>query len=145
MINHFHPTLKHASTLSEVLTALIISFEDAKKRKKINQIGYVSGMITSEGVEHIPKNILILKNHSLLLRQELLYPVFSAPDVFTDEMFIQIDADNIPYDHWIYFWRDVLKSGHITDVFMAPRWEKSKGATDEFETATELGLTIHYI
>lgn len=33
----------------------------------------------------------------------------------------------------------------MTDIFMAPDWEKSIGAADEYETANGLGLTIHYI
>lgn len=44
-----------------------------------------------------------------------------------------------------FFWREIFKSGHVTDVFMTPRWEKSKGAVDEYKTAQKIGLTIHYL
>lgn len=43
------------------------------------------------------------------------------------------------------FWRDILESGHVTDIFMTPRWEQSKGAIDEHEAAKQLGIKIHYM
>ncbi len=145
MINHLHHSIKIATTLTDISKSLILSFEQAKKEKNTIQIGYVSGIITSEGPEHIQRNILLLKTHAQRLREIHSFPIISAPDIFTSEVPIQIDSPNIPYQDWIQFWRDVLRSGYITDIFMTPRWEKSTGAKDEFQIANEEDMTIHYI
>lgn len=75
--------------------------------------------------------------------------MFSAIDVFSSEIYERLAEWKLPFNEREVkarsFWRKILKSGHVTDIFMTPRWEKSKGATDEHKTAKEIGLKIHYI
>jgi hypothetical protein len=71
--------------------------------------------------------------------------MFSSPDIFSEGVYRKINAHLLSSEDFQPFFRNVLSSGHITDVFMAPRWETSQGASDEHETAKRLRLTIHYL
>lgn len=109
-----------------------------------SRIGYVAGIITSDGPEHIEKNLQKLEKCTQRIKQRESIVVFSAVDVFDEELFIRLKASTLPQDSWWIFWREVLGSGHITDIYMTPRWQESTGARDEHETATKVGIAIHY-
>lgn len=83
------------------------------------------------------------------LRRVHKFPMFSAVDVFSDNIYAQLEEMALSFEKREVkirsFWRQIFKSGYVTDIFMAPRWDKSKGATDEHETAKQIGLKIHYI
>lgn len=134
-----------AQELHEVKKIVTELLESIKVENEMQRIGYVAGIITSDGNEHIERNIKKLIEHTENLRNQHDFPIFSAPDVITPEVFERIDAINIPSKTWQEFWRDLLTTGHITDIFMSPRWEKSNGAIDEHETAKRLNIKIHYI
>jgi len=87
----------------------------------------------------------ILREHTEKIRKEKDFPIFSATDVMALETLIQIKAHKLVVKDFIKFWREILESGHVTDIFMTPRWNKSFGATDEHETAKKLGIKIHYL
>lgn len=132
------------TTINGVRDAVIGVFEQVKDEND-PRMGYVSGIITSDGPEHQDRNIRILAEYTDRIRGLHPFPIFSATDVFNDEVFDRINATSLPVQSWFDFWRDVLNSGYVTDIFMTPRWEKSSGARDELETAEKLGLKVHYV
>lgn len=143
------PSLKSAKTLHHVKRDLVKLFKTTKEKNNTIKIGYVAGIITSEGAEHFKVNRKRLADYVKKLRRIHKFPMFSAIDVFSSEVYERLVEWKLPFDEREVkarsFWRKILKSGHITDVFMTPRWEKSKGAVDEHETAKKIGLTIHYV
>lgn len=145
MKNLIKNKIKTAQSLKEIKEGLFNTFDEIRISEKFNRIGYVSGIISSDGHEYVVRNMNILQESTEKLRNDYNFSIFSATDVFDDEVFSRIDAHNLPYEEWIYFWRDILKAGYITDVFMTQRWEQSKGAIDEYETAEKLGLRIHIL
>lgn len=70
---------------------------------------------------------------------------FSATDVFDDNLFRRIDAGGAKHEDYSIMWRQVLESRLITGVRMTPGWKRSKGATDEYQTALKMGLAIQFI
>lgn len=112
-------------------------------------LGFVSGIISSDGDEHIQRNVDRLAIHTDRIRKEHTFPIFSATDVFSPELFMRLAEMRLDRDeretHFVDFWRAILSCGHVTHVFFAPRWECSKGAMDEHETASRLGLKIYYV
>ncbi len=114
-------------------------------RRRWPRLGVISGVVSSEGREHIPRNMQTLREHEGIIRSEVDYPVFSCADVFSPKVYAQIALDGLTNQSFIEFWQRVFEEGKITDVFMTPRWEISEGARDEFETATRLGLQIHML
>jgi hypothetical protein len=134
--------VRTANSLSEVEASLVVALQES--RRNTDRLGYVSGIITSDGPENIGKNIKLLSKRTEILRSQHSFPLFSATDVFNDEVFAKINAHEIPTQGWLSFWRNVLSSGHVSHVIMTPRWELSTGALDEFDTARRLGLTIEY-
>ncbi len=113
-----------------------------------DKLGYVAGMITSDGPEHIARNIKRLALFTETLRRMHGFPVFSATDIFDSGVYARLGVDLLDpkarQAEFQRFWRSVLETGQVTDIFMTPRWDLSEGAIDEHETAKKLGLTIHF-
>ncbi len=137
--------LRSAASLEAVKTGVIDVLRAAREEEQAEQLGYVAGIVTSDGPAKINDNVKRLEAYTEQIRQEQGYPVFSSTDVFSQAIFDQIHAHGLPNQAWLDFWQDVFGSGHVTDVFMTPRWEQSTGAQDEYETAKRLGLTVHYV
>lgn len=140
--------LKSAKNLIHVRQELIKLFKQIRNGK-VARIGYVAGILNSDGPQHFERNRKRIAEHAGVLRKIHKFPIFSAVDVFSDEIYFRMEEWKLPFEKReakaIFFWREILKSGHVTDIFMTPRWEKSKGATDEHKTAKKLGMSIHYI
>lgn len=119
------------------------------KNGKGTKIGYVAGIINSDGLEHFETNRKRLAAYVEKLRRIHKFPVFSAVDVFSNNVYAQLEEMTLSFDEreakMRSFWREILKSGCVTDIFMTPRWDKSKGASDEHKIAKQIGLRIHYI
>lgn len=142
------PALKNTKNLVQVREELFKLFK-ATKNGKILQIGYVAGIINSDGPKHFEINRKKLANHARKLRRIHNFPMFTAVDVFPAEIYKNLEEWKLSFEKREAkvrnFWREILKSGHVTDIFMTPRFEKSKGATNEHKIAKEIGLTIHYL
>lgn len=130
-----------AITLDEVRNGLIEVLGFTRRRS--DKLGYAAGVITSDGPERQAANIARLIGWTDRLREQYDFPIFSATDVFSDEVFERIEATRYPQLAWLDFWRVVLGSSHVTDIFMTPGWRRSKGATDEHETAEKNNIRIH--
>ncbi|OGM13040.1 hypothetical protein A3A76_01880 [Candidatus Woesebacteria bacterium RIFCSPLOWO2_01_FULL_39_23] len=139
-------SVKNSNTLAEVRDSLFSVFKEMRAQGH-TQIGYVSGTITADGKENIPKNIARLDRFTEHLRVKQEFPIFSATDVFDNELFRRLDAAGFVNADWEAFWREVLGAEEmfVTDMFMTPRWEKSSGSTDEHRVAQEVGMAIVYI
>lgn len=139
------PVLRNSKNLNHVREELIKLFKSSKNEK----IGYVAGVIYSEGPKFAESNWKRLISHAERLRKIHKFPLFSATDVFPPEIYSNLEEWELSFEERETkvrdFWREILKTGHVTDVFMTPRWEKSKGATDEHKTAKQIGLRIHYV
>lgn len=149
MEKNIGPVLKNAKTLLHVKKEMVKLFENTKEKKNISKIGYVAGIIGSDGPKYFEINRKRLANYVEKLRRIHKFPIFSAVDIFSDNIYAQLEEMALPFaekeEKMRSFWRKILKSGHVTDIFMTPRWDKSKGATDEHKTAVRIGLTVHYI
>ncbi len=121
-------------------------FANLKKTEPELDIIYVAGIISSDGKDFIQRNRQILANNTEKVREatrETAF-VFSAEDIFDDKVIAKLDPNEISNEeNWYQFWRNVLRSG-VTHIVLTPRWEESKGATDEFLTANSIGLPIYY-
>jgi uncharacterized membrane-anchored protein YjiN (DUF445 family) len=134
--------LSKVSSMKEVGRKIIELLE--KYYKQHSKVGFVSGPITAGGSDKIAENIRKLHEYTTEIRNNHTFPIFSSTDIFTDELHKRVSADTVTKDEWQEFWRNIIKAGYITDIFMAPRWEFSSGAIDEHETAQKLGIKIHY-
>ena len=109
----------------------------------------MAGIISSDGPQYFEINRKKLANHTKKLRIIHKFPIFSAIDVFSTDVYMRLKEMTLSFEKrevkMRFFWREILKSGYITDIFMTPRWDKSNGAVDEHKTAKIIGLTIHYV
>lgn len=141
--------LVDVTNLDQVKDAIVAAALEVKERQKTARLGYVSGIVGSEGPEHMQRNIAALARHTEIIRANVKYPVFSPTDIFSDQMYAQLEETGWPQEArraaFIDFWRGVFEGVYITDIFMTPRWEKSEGAQDEHTMAKKMGIVIHYI
>lgn len=146
MLEIIRPALVEARTLDEVKTGVLSVLSDFRN-KGFSQIGYVSGIISSDGPAKISQNLLRLAEHTKNISYSNTFPVFSPTCVFDDNLFKRIGAENLSGEDFMVFWRAILRDKHryVTDIFMTPRWEYSEGATEEHQIAKELKLNIYYV
>ncbi|MEK7551727.1 MAG: DUF4406 domain-containing protein [Patescibacteria group bacterium] len=149
MRNEIQSAIKGLTKLENVLQEVNNLLNEIRKQSTEKRIGYVAGIITSDGKEHMQRNIDILEKHTEKIKKQYGFPIFSAVDIFGNGVYQKLDDFNqeerLREKSFIEFWRKILSSGHVTNIFMTPRWKESKGATDEHETAKKLGIKIHYI
>lgn len=141
--------LVDSTNLASVRDKVIALFDQTTQRTGTKRIGYVAGIINSDGPEKVEENRQRLAEYTERIRGEQDFPIFSATDIFTKELFTRLEEVKLggpeKTQAFLQFWREILEKGRITDIFMTPRWEQSLGARDEHETATRLGITIHYV
>lgn len=138
-----------ARSLPEVQEALL-DLVSAEHTRNINRIGIISGIVSSEGMDNIPQNMVRLQTYTALMGQRYSEArFFSAADVFTAEIYANLPEFQLPrpeIDHaFMEFWRGILGSGFISDVSFTPRWRKSVGATDEHVTVTKLSVPHQFV
>lgn len=138
-------SVSQATSLEEIETILISIFHQVKNQAQTTQIGYVSGIITSDGPEFIQRNIKVLIRHTKRIRKNQQFPIFSATDIFNDDLFKRLQVNNYKNTDYEIFWDKLLRSGHVTDIFMTPRWQESRGCNLEHAAALELKLKIYYL
>ncbi len=146
MKQRIQESLQEASNLDDVKKIMIDIFKTLKKEGN-TQIGFVSGIITSEGPENVQKNIERLRRFTDHIRSQNDFPIFSSTDIFNDDLYKRIHKDLPDREAWEQFYRDILgtEEKFITHIFMTPKWKLSHGAVDEHETASKLGINIHYL
>ncbi len=135
-------SVKEAGSLDQVRAGVIAVL--VREKQKQGKVGYVSGIITSDGPEHIQENVKILEQRTREIAAREQMPVFSAVDVFDDDLFARLKAETLPQSAWQKFWREILGSGQVTDIFMTQRWQVSTGSKDEHEAAMGNNLAVHY-
>jgi|SRR3989344_2834784 len=132
-------SIKKLEDVRQVLLSVLAEFQDGQKR-----IGYVAGIVASDGRDKIGENIRALDDFAENIRRANDFPVFSVADVFNDIVYEAVNLELLSGSDFELFWRDVLGSGYVTDIFMGPRWAESDGARDEHEFSKSAGIRIHY-
>lgn len=150
MKSRLEASLDGATSLDIVEARVLECVAGLKRETGSERAGYVAGIISSNGDSSIEDNIARLSAHTEELKSQYLFPLFSASDVFGNglyESLIEMRLERTEREErLVNFWRNILKSGHISDLFMTPGWKMSKGATDEHDIARGTGIiTIHYL
>lgn len=149
MTSTIYEEVKHSTSLKHVQVGLIKAIKIINKSNSSKRIGFVSGIITSDGDENMRKNIERLGHYTKRIRESSVFPIFSAVDVFENGIYDRIEEIKLERElreyHFVNFWKIILESGHITDIYMTPRWKTSRGAKEEYGIAKELGIKIHFV
>lgn len=109
------------------------------------RIGYVSGVVTSDGPHRVLDNREELIRLAGVLQEMHHFPIFTLQDAFTSDTLRRLKEAGHTSRHYTDLATQVLQSGHITDVFFAPRWEDSFTARVEHDVAGRFRLRITYI
>jgi len=138
-------SIARASTLDEIYAAIAGVFYYLREDWKHPQLGYVSGVVSSDSPAKIEENLARLHDIASQLQKTHTFPIFSPPDIFSKGVLSRVEQAGVKGEDFIQFWRSVLMSGYVTDIFMTRRWQESRGATDEHKIALQAGLQIHYL
>lgn len=136
-------SIKGAHNLTLVQTKIVGVLNDVIL-PNASHLGFVSGILSSDGLEFRAQNLRKLQEYTNILRKEIPFPLFSAGDFYDEDFFNRFDHINNP-KRWDKFWKYIFVNGKVTDLFMTPRWEKSEGARYEFELGKWMGITIHMV
>jgi len=138
--------LRRVCTLSQFLDGILEAFEETRRLNTENsRIGYVSGIVSSDGPTHIEENLEVLQVYTKTVSSCFNIPAFCVGDIFTYNTLEFFESQKIQHQDLVSFWHKVLSLNYITDVFMTPDWTRSRGATEEHKSAERLKLTIHYL
>ena len=137
-------SMQHCGSL-DVADAVIITALKTRREAGHPRLGFVAGIISSDGPEHIDENFAGLDAFTSRIKSVVDYPLLSAPWAFTVEQFARLEAKSRGPDFWEPFWGRILRSMHVTHMFFTPRWTASRGARYEHQVAQELGLVVHYV
>ena len=144
MTTIFHPpSVNPHVTLEDISQHICMTVTDILKTLQNVQIGMASGSINADGPVYKKRNIKKLIAFTQFLEKRVSFPVFCASYFFTDNVYKHFERQNITYDDYMLFWRKILLSGIVTDLFMMSGWERSQGAQDEYETAKKCNIVIH--
>lgn len=149
MISEVEKILHNSSDLKSVEKTLLAYLEKLRNIKKRERIGFVSGIVFSDGEEYVKRNIKILHDRTDKVRKKHNFSIFSAYDVLYNGLFWKLPESKLPFEKrrpiFFGFWKRVMECGHITDMFMSPGWEKSVGAVKEHESAKKMGMRVFYL
>ncbi len=146
MREQIHEAIVSVESFDDIKAGLLGIFEKLRGQLGENaRIGYVAGIVNSDGPELREINIQRLILFTEKAEEKFKMPTFSAADIFPEVIFKKITKTKFDPEDFINFWKDIFNSGYITDIFMTPRWQESYGASDEHRMAKELGLNIHYL
>lgn len=133
--------VRDAENFEALFEKVEVVLRGAKDKSPDGRVGYVSGIISSDGPEFLERNRRTLQEKTEKFRELYDFPIFSANDIFTPEFVDRLGHKDAPY---VFFWRRVLATGLVTDIFMTTGWERSRGASDEHLTANLLELDVVY-
>lgn len=128
--------LKETNTIPEI-TQQIIPFLRSQHTK---DLGFVTGILTSDGLDKLPHHKDQLLRFTQKIRQEVEYPVFSFPEIFAEQRREQIGYYTANADEIKLFCRALITKSGVTKVFFTPGWERSSGCQDEYRIAFESGI-----
>lgn len=120
----------------------IEKLKKASKKTSAGKVGFVSGKIFSDGLILSFWNLRKIATYTRSVRKKVDFPVFSAVDFLLSELIHSIYFGKQAGDE---YWREIFESNYITDVYMTPGWDKSKGAVNEYNIAKKNKLRIHHI
>ncbi|MCL5113988.1 MAG: hypothetical protein M1372_02350 [Patescibacteria group bacterium] len=107
MIRHsFKNLLVNSTSLEQIYEEIIKFFADI--RKQYEKIGYVSGIITSDGLDKIEYNRKKLMKYTKVLEEINNFPLFSAVDIFSDDIYLRIKEKDMEHNErekkFAWFW-----------------------------------------
>lgn len=100
--------LKEASSIEEVLQIVLDTVGKMKMENPQVRIGYVSGKVTADGKENIAKNLERLHSFTEIASKEFGDNIFSAADVFNEEVYWKINLPRPIHEEEFYdFWQKI--------------------------------------
>ncbi len=116
--------------------------KQASEKTSVGKVGFVSGKIMTDGLILSFLNLGKIAKHTRNVRKKVDFPVFSAVDFLLSELLLSTYFGKQAGDQ---YWREIFESNCITDVYMTPGWDKSRGAVNEYNIAKENKLKIHIL
>lgn len=115
-------------------------------------IGYIAGPVSCDGDEHITENLRkLVEARTALMRRSMGKNIIylTAPFIFTPELYRRLGLFDLPKEDREAllgeFWDELIGSGLLSSVHLAPGWERSPGARREQQTAQTRNIAVFEI
>ncbi len=108
------PALKFATSLLHVEKELIKLLRTTKQQSGggITRIGYVAGILTSDGVDNFENNRKRIIAYADKLRKIHKFPIFCTVDVFSDDVYGKLEEQNLEFEEreikFRIFWKKIF-------------------------------------
>lgn len=133
------------STFHDAHAHAVSVFRKFRKEYAYPRLGYVAGPLPSQGSLDAGEHHRVHVELAGVLGQRFAFPVCTMQDMLSPVVLTRLKEKGFTSKHYADFARNVLQSGYVTDVFMAPGWEESGTARAEHEAAKQFGLNVHYV
>ena len=118
--------LASLTSLDQIKAEVINFFSEIRKQN--SKIGYVSGVITSDGQDKIEFNRKKLIEYTNLLEDVNNFPLFSAVDVFSDKVYKNLQEMELEHEErekkFMEFWGGGYELRSCHRYFYDSRMEK---------------------
>lgn len=143
----FNDAIENKKSLQELKPAVIETLKDLYRL--YGQIIYVQGVISSDGETKIAHNLRVLQMRTARIQKVMSVPVFSSTDIFTANIYSQIEETHLPRNLREYYfrnwWGDIIQSGFISHICQTPRHQISEGCNFEEYAGRAVNLDFfHY-
>lgn len=90
--------LKNATTLSHVKNKLVKILELTRNKNGNIKIGYVAGILNSDGPQHFENNRKRIADYAEELRKIHKFPIFSGVDIFSNEVYGRLEEWKLSFE-----------------------------------------------
>jgi hypothetical protein len=144
MVNTFAVELTETKNLPQASERIQDILRTVQKTTPSARVAIVLGVTVSDGPEFTTQNINRLRVCSDYIRRRHDFPVFSLIDIFPENWHLENQDKSRAMKEYQNFWKSLLLSGSITDVFVTPRWESNPELVELHSIAQKAGIHIHY-
>lgn len=145
MIETLRHEVEQAESLQDLYSRVVVVLHKIRTDEPESRIAFVSGVVSSDGIEHIGGNLQRLRDYSERVRNRRFKYAFSAGDVFPMELINKFLSQGSTNEDVVAFWETLFRNSFVTDMIFTPGFERSAGSQVEKRIALEFGLSMHYI
>lgn len=141
---HIAVAQERPRTLSEYADVVVRTLREIEKEDGHKKVGYVAAPLYAGTTEGIRLNLKRLRELTKEVSHAESFPTFSLLDILLEEFFTADGGGNLNSEEFVSFQRQILSSGAITHVFIAPDFQEV-GGEDILQEASRVGTLVYTV
>lgn len=141
---HIAVAQERPRTLPEYTDVVIRTLREIGEEDGHKKVGCVAAPLQAETTEGIRLNLKRLRELTKEVSHAESFPTFSLLDILPEEFFTANGGGNLNSEEFVNFQRQILSSGAITHVFVAPDFQEVGGG-DILQEARRVGALVYTV